>query len=88
MTNVEEIKFTTLHLDGAAHEWWYHGILTLGHSDIKSYEEFTQRLMGRFDRKDLEIHFRELAELRHTCTPKAYVTNFQRMAVMVTDVTE
>jgi len=27
MREVDEIKFATLHLDGDAHEWWYHGWL-------------------------------------------------------------
>jgi hypothetical protein len=49
MTEVEAIKFATLHLDGEAHEWWYHGLVTLGHASITSYVEFTQRLMDRFD---------------------------------------
>jgi hypothetical protein len=74
MTEEEEIKFSTLHLDGEAHEWWYHGILTLGHANITSYEDFTQRLMDRFDRKDPEIHFRELAQLKQTGTLEAYIT--------------
>jgi hypothetical protein len=51
MTESEAIKFSTLHLDGEAHEWWYHGLVTLGNSNITSYEDFTQRLMDRFDRK-------------------------------------
>jgi hypothetical protein len=84
MTQVEEIKFSTLHLDGEAHEWWYHGLVTLGHANITSYEDFTQRLMEIFDKKDPEIHFRELAQLRQTGTPEAYITEFQRMTVMVT----
>jgi hypothetical protein len=29
-----------------------------------SYVDFTQKLMERFDKKDLELHFRELAQLR------------------------
>jgi hypothetical protein len=64
MTETEVIKYATLHLDGEAHEWWYHGLATLGHSSITSYLDFTQTLMDRFDRKDLEIHFRKLAQLR------------------------
>ena len=79
MTEAEAIKFSTLHLDGEAHEWWYHGILTLGHANILSYEYFTHRLMDKFDKKDLEIHFRELAQLRQTSTLEAYVTEFQWM---------
>jgi hypothetical protein len=75
-------------LEGEDHEWWYHGLVTLGHTNITSYEDFTERLMDRFGKKYLEIHFREMAQLRHTCTPEAYVTNFQRMAVMVIDISE
>jgi hypothetical protein len=31
MIESETINFVTLHLDGEAHEWWYHGLVTLGH---------------------------------------------------------
>jgi hypothetical protein len=41
MTEAEAIKIDTLHLDGEAHEWWHHGLVTLGHADITSYVEFT-----------------------------------------------
>ena len=51
MTETDAIKLATLHLDGEAHEWWYHGLVTLGHNTIHSYGEFTQKLMERFDRK-------------------------------------
>jgi hypothetical protein len=60
------ISFATLHLDGEAHEWWYHGLVTLGHNHITSYLEFTKRLMERFDRRDPYLHFRELTQLRQT----------------------
>jgi hypothetical protein len=52
MTEAKAIKFTTLHLDGEAHEWWYHGLVTMGHANITSYLDFTQKLMERFDKKD------------------------------------
>lgn len=55
------MKFATLHLDGATHKWWYHGLFTLGHNMITSYDEFTNKLIERFDRKDLEMQFQELA---------------------------
>jgi hypothetical protein len=42
--------------------------------------------MDRFDRKDPEIHFRELAQLKKTCLTKEFVTKFQKMAVMVIDI--
>jgi hypothetical protein len=60
MTKAKAIKFTTLHLDGEAHEWWYHALVTLGHATITSYLDFTLKLMERYD-KDPELHFRELA---------------------------
>jgi hypothetical protein len=34
MTKTEAINFATLHLEGEAHEWWHHGLVTLGHSHI------------------------------------------------------
>jgi hypothetical protein len=52
MIEAEVIKFSTLHLDGEAHEWSYHGLVTLGHANITSYLNFTQKLMERFDKKD------------------------------------
>jgi hypothetical protein len=44
--------------------------------------------MDRFAQNYLEIHFRDFAQLRQTSTPKAYITDFQRMAVMVTDISQ
>jgi hypothetical protein len=88
ITEVEAIKYATLHLEGEAHKWWYHGMVTLGHTNITLYVDFTQILIDRVDKKNLEIHFRELAQLRQTCTPEEYITFFQRMAVMVTDISQ
>jgi hypothetical protein len=45
MTELESIDFATLHLDGEAHEWWYHELVTLGHNHITSYLEFTERFV-------------------------------------------
>jgi hypothetical protein len=88
MTEAEAISFTTLHLEGEAHEWWYHGLVTLGHDHITSYREFTERLMDRFDRRDPKTHFRDLAQLRQTGTAEAFLLEFQRVAVAVTDISE
>ena len=66
MRETDAIKLATLHLDREAHEWWYHGLVTLGHNTIASYSDFTQRFMERFDKKDPEIHFRDLAQLKQT----------------------
>jgi hypothetical protein len=88
MTESEAISFATLHLDGEAHEWWYHGLVTLGHNHITSYLEFTERLMERFDRRDPELHFRDLTQLRQTGSVEAFITEFQRKAVVVSDISE
>ena len=53
MTETDAIKLATLHLDREAREWWFHGLVKLGHNTIKSYSEFTQKLMDQFKRKDL-----------------------------------
>ena len=71
------IKLATLHLDGEAHEWWYHGLVMLGHNTTSSYSDFTQRLMERFDKRDPEIHFRELAQLKQTGSVEAIISEFQ-----------
>ena len=74
MTKTYAIKLATLHLDEEAHEWWYHGLVTLGHNTISSYSEITQRIMERFDKRDPKIHFRELAQLKYTGSAKAFIS--------------
>jgi hypothetical protein len=85
---MEAIKFATMYLDGKAHDWWYHGLTTLGHNQILAYTEFTQRLIDRFDHGDPELHFQELTQLRQTRAPEVYIEEFQRLAVMVQDVSQ
>jgi hypothetical protein len=57
MREMEAIKFATMYLDGKAHDWWYHGLTTLGHNQTVTYTEFNQRLIDRFDQGDPELHF-------------------------------
>ena len=76
MIEADAIKLATLHLDGEAHKWWYHGLVMLGHSNIISYLDFTQRLIERFDQKDPEIHFRELAQLKQSGSAESYISEF------------
>ena len=40
--------------------------------------------MERFNRKDPKIHFRELAQLKQIGSVEAFISEFQRIAVMVT----
>lgn len=68
MTQSNAIKFAILHLSGVAHEWWHHGFITQGHQLINTYEEFTQKLIKRFDQKHPEWYFQELTQLRQQGT--------------------
>ena len=64
MAETEAIKVAALHLDGEAQDWWFHGMITLGHSTVTTYAEFTRMLIERFDRRDPEEHFFELTRLK------------------------
>jgi hypothetical protein len=88
MREMEAIKFATMYLDRKAHDWWYHGLTTLGHSQIVAYTKFTQKLIDRFDQGDPELHFWELTQLRQTGAPEVYIEEFQRLAVMVQDISQ
>jgi hypothetical protein len=88
MAESEAINLATLHLEVEAHEWWYHGLVTLGHNHITSYLEFTERLMERFDRRDPKLHFRDLTQLRQTRSIEAFILEFQLKAVAVSDISE
>ena len=76
MAEMEAIKVATLHLDGEAQDWWFHGMVTLGHSTVTTYAKFTQRLIERFDRRDPEQHFVELTRLKQTGSLETYIANF------------
>lgn len=66
MKETEAIKFPTMHLDGAAYVWWHHGLVTQESGLINSYEEFSSKLITHFDRKDIEVFYRELAQLKQS----------------------
>ena len=61
---IEAIKIAALHFEGEAHNWWFHGLSTLGHINVTTYYEFTRRLVERFERKDPEAPFITLAKLK------------------------
>ena len=59
---------------------------TLGHDKVVTYEEFTRKLIERFDQRDPDISFRDLANIRQVGTLEAYILEFQKVAVMVTNI--
>ena len=40
MIEKNAIKLDTLHLEVEAQEWWYHGLVILGHNTITLYPDF------------------------------------------------
>ena len=74
MAKRASIKLEALHIDGEDNDLWFHGMNTLGHDQVFTYEEFTWRLAKIFDRRDPDIAFRELAHIRQVGTPKAYIS--------------
>lgn len=63
-------------------------MVTMRHGQITSYVEFTERLIERFDTKDPELHFKELAQFKQWGSVDVYISKFQRSAVLVTDISE
>ena len=63
-------------------------MVTLGHDQITSYANFTERLMNRFDGRDPEYNFKDLAQLKQMGTMDSFITKFQRLSVLVTDILE
>ena len=88
MAESDAIKLESIHLDGDAIDWWFHGMKTLDHDQVVTYEEFTRKLSKRFDRRDHDISFRYLSHNREVGTPKEYISEFQKVVVMVTEISE
>ena len=63
-------------------------MVTLGHNQITSYEEFTENLVERFDTRDPELQFKELAQLKQWGLVETYINEFQRLAMLVTYISE
>ena len=86
MVEEDALKMDILHLEGEAIDWWFHGLRTLGHYNILSYEGFSNALMERFERKDPGLPFKELAQLKQVGNHEAYILEFEKISVMVSDV--
>ena len=52
MVEEDAFKIAILYLEGEISDWWFHGLRTLGHDHILSYEGFSNALMERLERKD------------------------------------
>jgi len=83
---MEAIKVAALHLEGEAHDWWFHGLSTLGHANVTAYFEFTRRVVEIFDRRYLEAPFMSLTKLKKSGSVESYISEFLRLSVMVPDL--
>ena len=81
MMEEDSLQFTILHLEGTTHDWWNYGLITQGHQNITSYEEFSQKLIKRFDRKHPQENFKKLTQLRQQGTIEDYIKEFQRISI-------
>ena len=86
MPEIEAIKLATLYLEGEDHDWRFHGISTLGHANVTAYSEFNWRLVERFDRREPEATYIELAKLKKSGNPKTYIYEFLKISIMVLDL--
>ena len=88
MSETEAIRFATMHLERAAYDWWHHRLVIQDHGLITSYETFSSKLITRFDRKDIEVYYRDLAQLRQGGSSDDFIEEFQLISVMVLDMSE
>ena len=82
MVEEDALKMAIFHLEAEASDWWFHGLRKLGHDNILSYDGFSNALMEIFERKDPEIPFKELAQLKQVGTSEAYMLEFENISVI------
>ena len=88
MVEMDPIKLVSIHIYGGAIYWWFHGMKTLGHDQVVTYEEFTRKLTKRFDRRDPDISFWDLQHIRQVGNIEEYISELQKMDVMAIDISE
>ena len=71
---MEAIKIAALHLEGEAHDWWFHGLSKLGHANVTTYSEFTRRVVEIFYRRDLEEPFVSLTKKKQSGNAESYIS--------------
>lgn len=77
-----------MHLEGATYDWWHHGLVAQDHGLITPDEIFSSKLTTHFDRKDIQVYYRDLAQLRQVGSLDDFIDEFQQILVMVPDMTE
>ena len=62
------------------------GIMALLLKGTTSYEEFSQKLIKRFDRRHSQENFKKLTQIRQQGTVEDYIKEFQKISVQVMGV--
>ena len=88
MKESDVVQFASLNLEDVAYDWWYHGMTTQGHDQVTTFDDFSQRVIDTFDLKDDEEYFKELSKLKQTKSVNEYIEEFQKVAIMVLDMSE
>ena len=63
-------------------------MITLQHNQVTTYQDFVDRLIERFDKKNHEVYFQELAPLRQLGGLEQFINDFQKLALMVPNISE
>ena len=58
------------------------------HDHVTTFDDFSQRVIDIFDLKDDEEYFKELSKLKQTKSVNEYIEEFQKVVVMVPDMSE
>ena len=77
-----------MHLEGVAYYWWHYGFVTEDHGLITSYETFIYKPITHFDRKNIEVYYKDLAQLRKGSSLDDFIDKFLQILVMVLDKIE
>lgn len=73
-------------LDGMAYDWWHHGLITQRHALVSTFDQFFQKVLTRFDKKDVEEYFKELDTLKQTSYLNEYIEAFEQISVQVQNI--
>lgn len=58
------IKLAILHMEGVVWDWWQYEKRMQNHTPIQTFEKLCQRILERFDPRDVDECFGKFAELR------------------------
>ena len=86
MKESDAIQFASLYLEDVAYDWWYHGMTTQAHDQVTTFDDFSQRVIDRFDLKDDEEYFKEFSKLKQTKLVNESIEEFQKVVVMLPDM--